>query len=134
MAFIIFFLFVWKSLKKLKKLELSPQKFRYGVLHLLYSAWIDWVNLKGIFGKNPSVIWPKRLVLQNIFKAVEAGLRETLRKNFKVSNTEKFLILCIFVQWSNNGRSIRPSAKIFGWRRIRSNIKTKRLVLKMILE
>ena len=31
-------------------------------------------------------------------KALEAGLRETLRKNFKVSNTEKFLILCIFIQ------------------------------------
>ena len=29
-------------------------------------------------------------------KAVEAGLRETLRKNFKVSNTEKFLIKFMF--------------------------------------
>ena len=36
MAFIIFFFFL-KSLKKLKKLELSPQIFRYDVLHLLYS-------------------------------------------------------------------------------------------------
>jgi hypothetical protein len=35
MAFIIFFFF---CLKKLKKLELSPQNFRCGVLHLLYSA------------------------------------------------------------------------------------------------
>ena len=35
MAFIIIFLF---CLKKLKKLELSPQNFCYGVLHLLYSG------------------------------------------------------------------------------------------------
>ena len=34
MAFIIFFLI----LKKLKRLELSPQNFLYDVLHLLYSG------------------------------------------------------------------------------------------------
>ena len=34
----IYIFFFWKSLKKLKKLELSPQKFLYDVLHLLYSA------------------------------------------------------------------------------------------------
>ena len=38
LCFCFSFYFVWKSLKKLKKLELSPQNFRYGVLHLLYSA------------------------------------------------------------------------------------------------
>ena len=37
MTFINFFFFFWKSLKKLKKLELSPRNFRYDVLHLLYS-------------------------------------------------------------------------------------------------
>ena len=31
------YIFFWKSLKKLKKLELSPLNSRYGVLHLLYS-------------------------------------------------------------------------------------------------
>ena len=36
MAFIIFFFL--KKLKKLKKLELSPQNFRYDVLYPLYSA------------------------------------------------------------------------------------------------
>ena len=30
--------FFWKSLKKLKKLELSPLNSRYGVLHLIYSG------------------------------------------------------------------------------------------------
>ena len=34
---LIFFFSFWKSLKKLEKLELSPQNFRYDVLHLLYS-------------------------------------------------------------------------------------------------
>ena len=38
MAFITFFVFVWKSLKKLKKLDLSPQNFRYDVLYPLYSG------------------------------------------------------------------------------------------------
>ena len=33
-----FFFIIWKSLKNLKKLELSPQNFRYDVLHLLYSG------------------------------------------------------------------------------------------------
>ena len=32
----IYIFFFWKSLKKLKKLELSPQNFCYDVLHLLY--------------------------------------------------------------------------------------------------
>ena len=41
MAFIIFFIFFWKSLKKLKKLELSPLNSRYGVLHLLYSGYLN---------------------------------------------------------------------------------------------
>ena len=35
MAFIFFFILFGKVLKKL---ELSPQNFRYGVLHLLYSG------------------------------------------------------------------------------------------------
>ena len=35
------YLFFWKSLKNLKKLELSPQNFRYGVFHLLYSGFIS---------------------------------------------------------------------------------------------
>ena len=38
MALIIFFEKLWKTLKKLKKLNLSPQNSRYDVLHLLYSA------------------------------------------------------------------------------------------------
>ena len=38
LLYIYIFFFFWKSLEKLKKLELSPQKFRYDVLHLLYSA------------------------------------------------------------------------------------------------
>ena len=37
MALIIFLFLFWKSFKKLKKLELSPQNFLYDVLHLLYS-------------------------------------------------------------------------------------------------
>ena len=38
MAFINFFFYHWKFLKKLKKLELSPQNSLSGVLHLLYSG------------------------------------------------------------------------------------------------
>ena len=34
----LYIYFFWKSLKNLKKLELSPQNFRYDVLHLLYSG------------------------------------------------------------------------------------------------
>ena len=39
---LLYFFFFWKSLKTLKKQELSPQNFRYDVLHLLYSGtlWI----------------------------------------------------------------------------------------------
>ena len=33
-----FYICFWKSLKKLKKLELSPINSRYGVLHMLYSG------------------------------------------------------------------------------------------------
>ena len=39
MTFLFLFFSFWKSLKKLKKLELSPQNFRYGVLHLLHSVY-----------------------------------------------------------------------------------------------
>ena len=57
MAFIFFFFFFWKSLKKLKKLELSPQNFRYDVLHLLYSGanniFLSVVQLKGKHSRNP---------------------------------------------------------------------------------
>ena len=47
-----FFYFVWKSLKKLKKLELSPQNFRYGVLHLLYSGGSLFFQLFSTLKKN----------------------------------------------------------------------------------
>ena len=40
MAFIIFFFFCLKKFEKVEKLILSPQKFHYGVLHLLYSVYI----------------------------------------------------------------------------------------------
>ena len=48
MAFIYIFFFFWKSLKKLKKLELSPLNSRYGVLHLLYSVF-NWESNFGSF-------------------------------------------------------------------------------------
>ena len=38
MTFIYTYIFFWKSLKKLKKLELSLQNFRYDVLHPFYSG------------------------------------------------------------------------------------------------
>ena len=39
----IFFL---KKFEKLKKLELSPQNFRYDVLHLLYSGYARQVDVQ----------------------------------------------------------------------------------------
>jgi hypothetical protein len=71
MAFIYTYFFFWKSLKKLKKLELSPQNFRYDVLHLLYSG------SKQLFGLQTwdslyisiSVISQQLLIVFDFYKA-----------------------------------------------------------------
>ena len=60
MAFIIFFFFFFKKLKKVKKLELSPQNFRYDVLYPLYSGFtlINFLPCIGTFvhvGRNLQV-------------------------------------------------------------------------------
>ena len=97
MAFIIFFFF-WKSLKKLKKLELSPQNFRYDVLHLLYSGATDIYLLsswKVSIAENPIAIMGLYICL---------GQGPCYVKKFAWLYKKKIAVFCEeFVSWHRNG-------------------------------
>ena len=115
------YIFFWKSLKKLKKLELSPQNFHYDVLHLLYLApdqilvfgtgdlWPKWIQTDCIWVQAiPLIIrnlqrfpFPKTSSWSGLFYIwnPEIGMSPSQISNLKASITNETLGHCDLKIW-----------------------------------
>ena len=82
------YIFFWKSLKKLKKLELSPQNFRYDVLHLLYSA-LNLINVNYLITK-------RCLRKQEFFLRVTSRFLKMVRGRLQTTLTSFWLFLTTY--------------------------------------
>ena len=83
----------------MKKLELSPQNFRYDVLHLLYSGGGLWGN-GGTFPEREKMLYNlQRFTRQQLTIKSQAEEHVIIQKNFEflITNTPHFYFRNFFV-------------------------------------